>query len=111
MKPLDNQQEYNTEKLIRKLLYILVAVTVIAILILLIGPGLGGNYMKSINSMLWMAPLGCIIWGFLWAALLAFIPFKGLPYKRKYLITSLFISILFNVFMCLIGVTEIFKPY
>jgi len=96
-------QLYNTEKAQKKLLFILIGLFVINVFLLKLGPGLGGNYMKNMDTMLWVAPFGCVIWGFLLGTILTLIPFKGLTYVRKYLITSLFISIILNLFILLMA--------
>jgi hypothetical protein len=93
--------EYNYKKTQKKLLFILGSLSVLNIILLMLGNGLGGNYMKNMDSILWLAPLGCTIWGFILGILFALCSYKELSYSKKYLIISLFISIVLNGFILL----------
>lgn len=101
--------KHETQRVKLKLTTVLLILIVCNILLLQFGPGLGGNYLKKQDSILWCAPLGCVIWGFLLGSFFAFIPYNELPYKKKYLIVSLFISIIFNLFMLVIAISVIFE--
>ena len=98
----EQQSVINTRKLKTKLLWVLIAVVVINILLLQLGTGLGGNYLKNYNSMLCLAPIGYVLYGVFFALFITFIPYKELSYKRKYMIASLFTSILINLFMMIV---------
>jgi hypothetical protein len=100
---------YDYKRNQRKLLFMLGSVSLLNIVLLLMGNGLGGSYMKNMDSMLWFAPFGCIMWGFILGTLFALRPFKGLSYSKKYLITSLFISIVLNGFILLMAFMMLFN--
>jgi hypothetical protein len=93
----------------KKLIILLFIITLINALTFQFGPGLGGNYLKKIDSQLWTVPLGCIIWGFVLAVPLTLIPYKDLSYKQKYLSVGLITSIIFNGVMFFIGLSLFFE--
>ena len=103
----EQQIQYDTKILKKKLTIILASI--IGINIFLFGPGFGGNYLKNYDSLLWLAPIGCILYGFMGAIFLTFIPFNRLSYRHKYLLATLFLSIIFNIGMLVIGLSLLFN--
>jgi len=87
--------------MIRKLFMILIGVMLFNLFMYDLGPRMEENI--SFESDFWQIPLICTVLGFVLGLPVSLFPYKGLEYKKKYILSSLILSIVFNSLLILAG--------
>ena len=108
---IDVKQKYDKKKYLVRILILIVVNTVLFGLLIKGSRSTTENFLSALNANL----IGFNLLGFIIGTIVALFPFKGLPYKKKYLRASLLsilsLQILMTIGLILIGIMTLLGWY